>query len=336
MTENIRNMEGYSPCRLCPRQCNIDRTLAKGFCNEKSTLHVSRASLHMWEEPCISGKNGSGTVFFSGCNMGCVFCQNYEISRGRIGKNIDIGRLVEIFFELKKKGANNINLVTGDIFIPTIRIAIEKAKSEGFDLPFLMNTSSYITVDTLKSLEGLIDIYLPDMKYIRESDAVKYSNSPGYPEAAKAAIAEMVRQQPECIFTQRDAGDAEAEYKDDLNDTAEYRDDPEDEYDSGRLIKKGVIVRHLLLPGMLIQAKLIVRYLYQTYGDSIYISLMNQFTPDSEKLSERYPEINRKVTEYEYKSLVDYAAELGVTNGFIQVGETAEESFIPAFDLTGV
>lgn len=290
----------------------------------------------MWEEPCISGKNGSGTVFFSGCNMGCVFCQNYEISRGRIGKNIDIGRLVEIFFELKKKGANNINLVTGDIFIPTIRIAIEKAKSEGFDLPFLMNTSSYITVDTLKSLEGLIDIYLPDMKYIRESDAVKYSNSPGYPEAAKAAIAEMVRQQPECIFTQRDAGDAEAEYKDDLNDTAEYRDDPEDEYDSGRLIKKGVIVRHLLLPGMLIQAKLIVRYLYQTYGDSIYISLMNQFTPDSEKLSERYPEINRKVTEYEYKSLVDYAAELGVTNGFIQVGETAEESFIPAFDLTGV
>ena len=335
MTENIRNMEGYSPCRLCPRQCNIDRTLAKGICNEKSTLHVSRASLHMWEEPCISGKNGSGTIFFSGCNMGCVFCQNYEISRGRIVKNIDIGRLVEIFFELKEKGANNINLVTGDIFIPTIRIAIEKAKSEGFDLPFLMNTSSYITVDTLKSLEGLIDIYLPDMKYIRESDAVKYSNSPGYPEAAKAAIAEMVRQQPECIFTQRDAGD-EAEYKDDLNDTAEYRDDPEDEYDSGRLIKKGVIVRHLLLPGMLIQAKLIVRYLYQTYGDSIYISLMNQFTPDSEKLSERYPEVNRKVTEYEYKSLVDYAAELGVTNGFIQVGETAEESFIPAFDLTGV
>ena len=290
----------------------------------------------MWEEPCISGKNGSGTIFFSGCNMGCVFCQNYEISRGRIGKNIDIGRLVEIFFELKEKGANNINLVTGDIFIPTIRIAIEKAKSEGFDLPFLMNTSSYITVDTLKSPEGLIDIYLPDMKYIRESDAVKYSNSPGYPEAAKAAIAEMVRQQPECIFTQRDAGDDEAEYKDDLNDTAEYRDDPEDEYDSGRLIKKGVIVRHLLLPGMLIQAKLIVRYLYQTYGDSIYISLMNQFTPDSEKLSERYPEVNRKVTEYEYKSLVDYAAELGVTNGFIQVGETAEESFIPAFDLTGV
>lgn len=300
----------------------------------------------MWEEPCISGKNGSGTVFFSGCNMGCVFCQNYEISRGRIGKNIDIGRLVEIFFELKEKGANNINLVTGDIFIPTIRIAIEKAKSEGFDLPFLMNTSSYITVDTLKSLEGLVDIYLPDMKYIRESDAVKYSNSPGYPEAAKAAIAEMVRQQPECIFTQQDAGDDaaehkddlndEAEYKDDLNDAAEYKDNPNDDYASGRLIKKGVIVRHLLLPGMLIQAKLIVRYLYQTYGDSIYISLMNQFTPDSEKLSERYPEINRKVTEYEYKSLVDYAAELGVTNGFIQVGETAEESFIPAFDLTGV
>lgn len=302
----MEEVPGYSPCRLCPRKCNIDRSTAKGFCNEKSTLHVSRASLHMWEEPCISGKKGSGTVFFSGCNMGCVFCQNYEISRGRIGKNIDVGRLVEIFFELAEKGANNINLVTGDIFIPTIRTAIERAKADGFRLPFLMNTSSYINVETLKSLEGLIDIYLPDMKYIRDEDAVRYSNSPGYPEVAKAAIAEMVRQQPECIFEQNS------------------------------IIKKGVIVRHLLLPGMLIQAKMIVRYLYRMYGDSIFISLMNQYTPDSEKLKDKYPEINRRVTEYEYKSLVDYAAELGVTRGFMQVGETAEESFIPPFDLSGV
>ena len=297
----------YDKCTVCPRKCGVNRKINKGYCNEGDTLHVSRAALHMWEEPCISGIKGSGTVFFSGCNMGCVFCQNKEISRGLVGKYISEERLVEIFFMLKEQGANNINLVTGDIFVPNIRRCIEKAKNRGFDLPFLLNTSSYIEEDTVKSLEGLIDIYLPDMKYIRDDEAIRYSNAPGYAEIAKKAIAEMVRQQPVPVF-----------------------------FDNSSIMKKGVVVRHLLMPGMLIQAKLIVNYLYQTYGDKIYISLMNQYTPDESVLKDKYPEINRKVTEYEYKSLTDHAANIGVTNGFIQVGDTAEESFIPAFDLTGV
>ncbi len=301
-------LDEYKSCNLCPRKCGVDRTVFAGYCHEKSDLHVARAALHMWEEPCISGKNGSGTVFFSGCNMGCVFCQNRAISRGETGKIITLERLVEIFFELKEKGANNINLVTGDMFIPTIRASIERAKNEGFDLPFLLNTSSYLELDTVKSLEGLIDIYLPDLKYIRDEDAIRYSNAKGYTEAAKASIGEMVRQCPKCEF-----GDYNGE---------------------SDLIKKGVVVRHLLMPGMLIQAKLITRYLYETYGDNIYISLMNQYTPGNDLFE--YPEIDRRVTDNEYESLIDYAAGIGVTNGFMQVGETAKESFIPEFDCTGV
>jgi len=298
----------YLSCRLCPRNCKVDRTTTRGYCRELNTLHVSRAALHMWEEPCISGTSGSGTVFFSGCNMGCVFCQNRKISRGEVGKYITTERLLEIFFEQQERGANNINLVTGDMFIPTIADAIEKARNQGIKIPFLFNTSSYLHVDSVKRLDGLIDIYLPDFKYIREEDAVKYSNAPGYPDAAKVAIAEMIRQKPKCEFETDDKGQ--------------------------NLLKNGVIVRHLLMPGMLIQAKMITKYLYDTYGDSIYISLMNQFTP-GEGL-EKFPEINRKITEAEYRSLVDYASNLGIVNGYVQEGETASESFIPEFDCEGV
>ncbi|MBO4846718.1 MAG: radical SAM protein [Lachnospiraceae bacterium] len=301
-------MTDYKECRLCPRECSTDRNIKTGYCKEKSELHVSRAALHMWEEPCISGSKGSGTIFFSGCNMGCVFCQNKKISRGETGKIISFERLVEIFFELKEKGANNINLVTGDIYIPTLIKAIDKAKAQGIGIPFLFNTSSYLKVDSIRALEGLIDIYLPDFKYIRDEDAIRYSRAKGYGEVAKAAIAEMVRQQPACRFFEDEQG--------------QY------------LIKNGVIVRHLLMPGMLIQAKMIVKYLYETYKDNIYISLMNQYTPNGEL--EDYPEINRKVAEWEYKSLIEYADKLGVVNGYIQEGETASESFIPDFDLTGV
>lgn len=301
-------MTDYKECRLCPRECGTDRNITTGYCKEKSSLHVSRAALHMWEEPCVSGSKGSGTIFFSGCNMGCVFCQNKKISRGKTGKIISFERLVEIFFELKEKGANNINLVTGDIYIPTLIKAIDKAKAQGIGIPFLFNTSSYLKVDSIKALEGLIDIYLPDFKYIRDEDAIRYSRAKGYGEVAKAAIAEMVRQKPACRFFEDEQG--------------QY------------LIKNGVIVRHLLMPGMLIQAKMIVKYLYETYKDNIYISLMNQYTPNGEL--EDYPEINRKVAEWEYKSLIEYADKLGVVNGYIQEGETASESFIPDFDLTGV
>ncbi len=317
-------IQEYSSCTLCPRMCRVDRNKTIGYCREGSTLHVSRAALHLWEEPCISGYSGSGTVFFSGCNMGCVFCQNKKISRGEVGKHIDIPRLTEIFFELKEKGANNINLVTADMFIPSVREAIVSAMDQGFDLPFLLNTSSYLNVDVVKSLDGLIDIYLPDMKYIRERDAVRYSNAPGYVETAKAAIDEMVRQQPECLF--RDAINNRRYYENASND----KDDSDDEH----ILSRGVVIRHLLMPGMLIQAKMIVKYLYEKYGDKVYISLMNQFTPNGEL--DNYPEIDRKVTDRDYNSLIDYASELGVSNGFMQVGETAEESFIPDFDCQGV
>ncbi len=303
----------YRACRLCPRNCGVDRTVAEGYCREKRTLHVARASLHMWEEPCISGESGSGTIFFSGCNMGCVFCQNRRISRGEVGKYIDIERLIGIFYELKEKGANNINLVTGDMFIPTIRTAIDRARIKGFDLPFLLNTSSYLNVETVKSLQGLIDIYLPDFKYIREEDAVRYSNAPGYVNAARDAIDEMVRQQPKALFAD------EGQQNSDQNTP---------------LMRRGVVIRHLLMPGMLIQAKMIVKYLYERYGDNVYLSLLSQYTPGDNLSS--FPEINRKVTGYEYKSLVDYAAGLGITRAFVQEGDTARESFIPDFDLRGV
>lgn len=224
-----------------------------------------------------------------------------------MGKYIEIPRLVEIFFELKEKGANNINLVTADMFIPSVRRAIVSARDQGFDLPFLLNTSSYLNADVVKSLEGLIDIYLPDFKYIRDEDAIRYSHAPGYTEAAKAAIDEMVRQQPGCEFV--DIG-------------------------GESIIQRGVVIRHLLMPGMLIQAKMIVRYLHERYGDNVYLSIMNQFTPNGE--IDEYPEINRTITEKEYDSLIDYAADIGVVNGFMQVGETAKESFIPEFDCQGV
>lgn len=296
-------------CDLCPRGCRVNRLAGqKGVCGQTDEIRLARAALHMWEEPCISGESGSGAVFFSGCAFHCVFCQNESIANGNIGMGISIERLVEIFFELEAKGANNINLVTPGHFLPQIISAIDKAKQKGFSLPFVYNTSSYERVDSIKALEGLIDIYLPDFKYFDSTLANKYSHAKDYPEVAKATINEMVRQTGNCRF---------------------YKDDEDG------IMKRGTIVRHLLLPGCLEDSKKIIRYLHETYGDSIYISIMNQFTP-MDSLGEKYPELNRKVTEAEYEELIDYAIDLGVTNGFIQEGETAAESFIPAFDYEGV
>ena len=321
-------MSDYTACHLCPRGCGIDRNITSGACRVMSNIKAARASLHFWEEPCISGKSGSGTVFFSGCNLGCVFCQNIEISRGKAGKEITPERLTEIYFELEEQGAVNINLVTADHFLPTIAGTIEQAKMQGIRIPFLLNTSSYIKVDMLKRMEGLIDIYLPDFKYIREEDAIRYSHAPGYVETAKAAVAEMVRQQPDLVF--QSSEDELSLFQTDI------RKEKNDEPAGQRLLRRGVAVRHLLLPGLLIQAKMILRYLYQTYGDKIIFSLLNQYTPNPDQLSENYPEINRRVTEYEYHSLMEYAAGLGIKNGYIQTGEAASESFIPAFDLRGI
>lgn len=280
-----------------------------GICKVSSTLKVARAALHFWEESCISGTKGSGTVFFSGCSMHCVFCQNKEIAQGSLGKEISKERLAEIFLELQEQGANNINLVTPGQYVPHIIWAVEEARNQGLMLPIVYNTSSYEKVDTLKQLEGIVDVYLPDFKYWSSELAKKYSNAPDYPEIAKAAIAEMVRQQPEVQFEYDDTQDID-------------------------LIKKGVIVRQLLLPGQLKDAKQIVKYLHETYENKIYLSLMSQYTPLSHV--ENYPELNRKVDRRTYDKYVDYAIEIGVEYGYIQEEDVAEESFIPEFNGEGV
>ncbi len=296
---------GFDSCNICPRECGIDRNNGKtGFCRTKNEILVARASLHHWEEPCISGTKGSGTVFFSGCNLACVYCQNYKISRGNTGKEISSERLCEIFFELKEKGAHNINLVTPTHFLPQVIKAIKKAKDNSINIPFVYNCGGYEKVESLKALDGLIDIYMPDFKYMSPHLSEKYSSAPDYSEVAKGAILEMVRQIPEC------------------------------EFDKAGLMKKGVIVRHMMLPGGLSDSKKILKYLIKTYKSQIYISIMNQFTP-TENL-ENYPEINRKVTDREYEKLLDFALSQGIENAYIQEGETAKESFIPDFDMRGI
>ena len=281
-------------CMLCPRQCQIKREEGKrGFCGESDLVRLSRAALHMWEEPCISGTNGSGAVFFSGCTLRCVYCQNYHIANSEVGKTVSVERLSEIF-------------VTPTHFVPQIIAALDQARKKGLNLPIVYNTSGYEKVETLRRLNGYVDVYLPDFKYLDPEHAKKYSGAEDYPEVAKRALAEMVRQTGNPVFN--DAG----------------------------IMTKGVIVRHLLLPGCLRDARRIVKYLYETYGDQIYMSLMNQYTPLDTLNREKYPELAKKVTKKAYDVLVDYAIDLGVEQAFIQEGETAKESFIPDFSYEGV
>ena len=301
----MKNMNKYENCLLCPRKCGINRSTGQtGVCGVSSEIKVARAALHYWEEPCISGKRGSGAVFFSGCSLHCVFCQNREISDGKEGKVISKERLSDIFIELAGKGANNINLVTPGQYIPDIVWAVNDAKSRGMKLPIIYNTSGYENVTELKLLEGIVDVYLPDFKYMDSTLSAMYSRAKDYPSVAKQALSEMVRQQPEVVID-----------------------------DATGLIQKGVIVRQLLLPGHVNDAKAVLKYLYDTYRDHVYISMMSQFTPIALK---DYPEINRTVTRREYERLVDYALEIGITNAFIQEGDVAKDSFIPAFDCEGV
>ena len=301
----MKNMNKYENCLLCPRKCGINRSTGQtGVCGVSSEIKVARAALHYWEEPCISGKRGSGAVFFSGCSLHCVFCQNREISDGKAGKVISKERLSDIFMELAGKGANNINLVTPGQYIPDIVWAVNDAKSRGMKLPIIYNTSGYENVTELKLLEGIVDVYLPDFKYMDSTLSARYSRAKDYPSVAKQALSEMVRQQPDVVID-----------------------------DSTGLIQKGVIVRQLLLPGHVNDAKAVLKYLYDTYHDHVYISMMSQFTPIALK---DYPEINRTVTKREYERLVNYALEIGITNAFIQEGDVAKDSFIPAFDCEGV
>ena len=293
-----------SVCTLCPRKCGVDREIMRGYCQSGGKMHIARAKLHYWEEPPISGTRGSGTIFFTGCSLRCAFCQNSEISGESLhGKDFTVEEFIETIKNLEAMGAHNINLVTPTHFASQIAEALRIYKPR---VPVVYNCGGYESVETLRMLEGLVDIYLPDFKYLNTDHAKKYSMAEDYPEVAKAAIAEMVRQAGKPVFDERG------------------------------MMKRGVIVRHLLLPGCLADGKRVVKYLHETYGNRIYMSLMSQYTPLESLDAVKYPELNRKVPEYAYEKLVDYAISLGVIQAFIQEGDTAKESFIPPFTLEGV
>lgn len=285
------------PCNLCPRKCNVNRSLGeKGFCGVDNRIKIARAALHFWEEPCISGEKGSGTVFFSGCNLRCVYCQNHKISTCRTGRYITQKELVDIFLDLQNQGAHNINLVTPTHFAPQINNALISAKEKGLTIPIVYNCGGYENMDVIPN--DLIDIYLVDFKYFNNAYAEKYSSAPNYRETVQKSISEMVSRIGTPVF-------------------------------EDGIMKKGVIVRHLMLPGLLFDSKKILDYLHSEYKNDIFISIMNQYTPLPHV--EKYPELNRKINEKHYNALIDYALDIGIENAYIQDGETAKESFIPEF-----
>ena len=292
-------------CSLCARNCFVDRNNGvKGYCGFDSRIFVARAALHMWEEPVISGERGSGTVFFSGCSLKCVYCQNHRIAIGSVGKEVSIERLGELFLMLMEKGAHNINLVTPTHYVPQICEALKLAKKNGLNIPVVYNTASYENEHTIEMLDGLVDIYLADMKYHDSSISRRYSAAADYFGIAAKAVAKM------------------------------YGQVGLPEFDESGMMKRGLIVRHLVLPGCTEDSKKVIKYLFEAYGNNIFYSIMNQYTPLEHVAG--YPEINRKITDEEYDEVVDYAIELGVENGFIQEGDTAKESFIPEFDMEGL
>lgn len=287
-------------CILCPRRCGVNRTDKRGFCGESETMRIARAAPHMWEEPPISGRNGSGTIFFSGCNLRCIYCQNHEIAVSHLGYEISGDALLRIMLDLQEQGVNSINLVTAGHFTPQLIPVLQKAKAGELRIPVVWNSSGYESAAMLRMLDGLIDIYLPDFKYLNPQTAKEYSNAPDYPDIAKAALAETVRQ---CGAPQ-------------IN--------PE----TG-LMMRGVQVRHLVLPGHAQESRQILWYLYQTYGNGIGYSIMNQYTPMSQM--KEHPLLSRRVTPQEYANVVRYAKQIGIENAFTQEGEAACESFIPEF-----
>lgn len=313
-TEEIKKYTADNiSCQLCPRMCQVNRHTGTGYCLMPDRIKVARAALHMWEEPCISGEHGSGAIFFSGCTLRCVFCQNYKIAAAAVGKYITVDGLADIMLRLQDKHANNINLVTPTHYALHIAQALTKARDNGLRIPVVYNTSAYENIETLKRLDGLVDIYLPDFKYMDPFLAAKYSHAPDYPQTAKAAIAEMVRQQPRPVFAWEE----------------KRGEDVPEEACEGAVMKRGVIVRQLLLPGCLKDARNIVRYLYETYQNKIYVSLMSQYTP-LEHVRD-YPELAHRVSRRTYDRYVDAAIALGITQAFIQEPGVAKESFIPDF-----
>lgn len=287
-------------CNQCPRKCNVDRTRTVGYCKSPEEFRLSRAALHFWEEPCISGKNGSGAVFFSGCNLGCLFCQNYEISHENKGMTVSDDGLIKIFENLIEQGANNINLVNPTHYAVQLATLLKKYKPS---VPVVYNSSGYESTETLKMLDGLVDIYLPDFKYIRNDKALKYSRAEDYPEVAMRALEEM--------YLQRE----------------------KTEFDENGIMKKGMIIRHLILPSNTNSSLKILDFINEKFPNA-YVSLMAQYTPCNDLSA--VPELDRKITEREYNKVVDYALNLGMDKIFIQSGESADEKFIPDFDFTGI
>jgi len=296
--------EEFNSCKLCPRNCSVNRNCGQiGYCNAGNEITIAKYYLHQWEEPCITGENGSGTIFFTYCNLRCLFCQNYKISTLNYGQKISVDRFSEICLELQDRGATNINLVTPTHFVPLIIDGIKLAKSRGLSIPIVYNSSGYESVDTIMMLDGIVDVYLPDFKYYRDEYAIKYSKCKEYFKYAKGALAEMVSQKGECVFDK-----------------------------DGNIIS-GVIVRHLLLPGMEEDSKKILKYLYETYGDRIYISIMNQYTPIRKC---EFKELNSKINNDVYENVIDYAWDIGIRNAFIQEEGSQSESFIPDFDISNL
>ena len=294
----------YKKCNLCPRKCSIDRTKTLGYCKATDKVKVARSALHYFEEPSISGNNGSGTIFFSNCNLKCCYCQNKEISTDGFGKEVSIERLSEMMLELEEKHANNINLVTPTHYVPSIIEAIKLARKKGLSIPIVYNTSGYENVETLKLLEGYIDIYLTDFKYFENNLGKNLSKCPNYFEVTSKALEEM------------------------------YRQTGKNTFNKDGLMTKGIIVRCLVLPTKSDDTKKIINYLYKKYQDNIYLSIMNQYTPIN-KIKE-YPFLNKTVSDKEYNDVINYALDIGIKNAYMQEGGTCSESFIPAFDLEGV
>ena len=295
----------YENCTLCPRKCNVNRNKEeKGFCGQTSVLKAGRASLHLWEEPCVSGEKGSGTVFFSGCSLHCCYCQNFNLSRGKEGVGIDTENLSRIFLNLQNEGANNINLVTGEHFAPQIKDAVENARKEGLVIPVILNSSGYVSLETLYYLQDVIDIYLVDFKYMNPHLAKKYSEAEDYPNVAKKALEKMYKLAGTPVFN------------------------------NNGILQKGVIVRHLCLPECSDDSKEVIRYIYENYKENVLLSIMSQYTPFGN--CGKYPELTRKLRAEEYDEIIDFCIKIGIENAFIQEEEAASESFIPAFDGKGI
>lgn len=296
-------MYDINNCSLCPRNCQADRTKSNGVCRSGEMVIAARASLHYWEEPCISGTNGSGTIFFSGCALKCCFCQNYNISHQNEGKNIDIKRLSEIFLELKNRGAHNINLVNPTHFVPQIISALDNVKDKLEGIPIVYNCGGYEKIETLELLKGYIDIYLPDLKYMDNKISERYSKAENYFEYASKAIKEMHRQQSKITM-------------------------------NGNIMKSGLIIRHMVIPGCRHDSLKLLNWLYENLPvDSFLLSLMSQFTPTYK--CKEYPEINRRITTFEYNSVTAHAADLGF-KGYTQSRSSADSLYTPDFNLEGI